>query len=260
MKRFHKITEGLYRGSAPSPNEVRHMKKYLGINKIVSFDKATGEIIHPVCKELQIEHIMLPLNGRRAPLIEFLNKDLWTLLMDNGPTFIHCSEGKDRTGFVAAMFKCLYMDWDYDQAMEEAKSLGFGVGVNPFIIGLYSNILKKICKEKEIKDNMEEVEDLETIVSNQRSYAEKGDGRGSYLDQATQGSWAPQISRTRQYPYDSTYNSINDQSPTRDNWNHEISPYRDGGGVEMPLVGLYDMNAGVRGFGPAEPFGGFITS
>ncbi len=254
MKRFRKITDGLYRGSAPAPEEVISMKKHLGINKIISLDKKSGERIKSVCNELGIQHIMLPLNGRKAGLANLLSKDLHELLMEGGPTFFHCAEGKDRTGMVAAMFRCLYMGWSFQEAMDEAKSLGFGVGINPFITGLYTNVLKKVCNE-----NASDVNN-QTIVSNLRSYKEKDDGRGSPLDQATQGSFAPYLSQTRQYPYDLEYNTLNDQSPTRQNYglksNLQDLPQ---GSVEMPLVGLYDGNAGVKGFGPAEPVGGFLT-
>ncbi len=259
MQRFRKITEGLYRGSAPSENEVRHLKKYFGINKIVSLDRETGEAIDAVCNEVGIEHVMMPLNGKKAPLMKLMSQDLQELLISGGPTFIHCAAGKDRTGLVSAMYKCLYMGWSYEEAMEEAKSLGFGVGVSPFIIGMYGNLLKKVCDEKN-KDESD-MEDPESIVSKQRSYRERDDGRGSYLDQATQGSFAPFISQTRQYPYDNPYNYINDQHPTRDNWDHALTPYEeDEGRFDTPLVGLYDSSGGVKGFGPVEPLGGFINA
>jgi hypothetical protein len=252
IKRFRQITDGLFRGSAPSENDVINLHKYLGVNKIISLDKATGEAIDGICKALHIKHIIIPLNGRKGPLIQLLGYDLYHLLMDGGPTFFHCMEGKDRTGLVAAMFRCLYMGYTYEEALAEAKSLGFGVGVNPFIIGLYTNILKNVCKER----------DQESIVGNERSYKSDSDGRGSYLDQAHQGSFAPFISKTRQYPYDNPYNSINDQSPTRTNYDHSASPYAEIGtdpeNEDIPLIGQYDANGGIRGFGPAEPYGGFI--
>ncbi len=259
MKRFKKITEGLYRGSAPSVNEVRHLHNYIGINKIVSLDRETGEAIDHICHQLGIEHVMMPLNGRKEPLQRLLDQDLYSLLMDGGPTFIHCAEGKDRTGLVSAMFKCKYMGWTYQEAMDEAVSLDFGKGVNPFIVGLYSNVLKKVCKQQDSEDESH-VED-KSIVSNQRSYKERDDGRGSYLDQATQGSFAPFMSKTRQYPYDNVYNYVNDQYPTRDNWDHDLTPYEeDEDKHNVPLVGVYDSGGGFRGFGPVEPLGGFINA
>jgi hypothetical protein len=257
IERFRKITDGLYRGSAPSENDVKNLHKYLNIKKIVSLDKETGEAINNICNNLGIEHIIIPLNGRKGPLAKLMSYDLYDLLMSGGPTYIHCMAGKDRTGLVSAMFKCLYMDWTYDQAMQEAKSLGFGVGVSPFIVGMYSNILKKICQQKEESSNNLHGTD---IVHNERNYKSDSDGRGSYLDQAHQGSFAPYLSKTRQYPYDNSYNPIYDQSPTRYNYPTLIDPYTqeppntDG----VPMVGYYNTDAGVRGFGPAEPYGGFI--
>jgi hypothetical protein len=260
IRRFRKITDGLYRGSAPSDNDVINLHKYLGVNKIVSLDKETGEAIDPVCQQLGIEHIIIPLNGRKGPLAKLFSYDLYSLLMDNGPTYFHCHEGKDRTGFVAALFKCMYMGYTYDEAMAEAKSLGFGVGVSPFIIGMYSNLLKKCCQEKEKTQNLPQ----ENIVSNEREYKSFEDGRGSYLDQATQGSFAPFISKTRQYPYDNVYNPGIDQYPTRDNYNHSINPYVEEGSVpqdtlDIPMVGEYDNIAGPMGTSPINFYSGFLT-
>lgn len=254
IKRFRKVTDDLYRGSAPSENDVRNLHKYLGINKIVSLDRETGDAIDQICKDLHITHIKIPLNGRRESLLKLFSYDLWSLLMEGGPTFFHCLEGKDRTGFVAAAFKCMYMGYDYDEAIKEAKSLGFGVGVNPFIVGLYSNILKKICKERK-KEGPEN-----TIVDNERDYKYPGDGRGSYLDQATQGSFAPFISKTRQYPYDNVYSPGVDQSPTRDNYDHSINPYIDDTKVvDIPSVGVYSNIAGPMGSSPINFYSGFLN-
>lgn len=258
IKRFRKVTDGLYRGSAPSDNDVRNLHKYLGINKIISLDQETGAAIDQICEQLGIEHIIIPLNGRKGPLLKLFSYDLYDLLMSNGPTFFHCHEGKDRTGFVAALFKCMYMDWTYEEALAEAKSLGFGVGVSPFVIGLYTNLLKKSCKEKE---EQEKKEPKESIVSNERHYKAKGDGRGSYLDQATQGSFAPFISKTRQYPYDNVYNPGYDQYPTRNNLDQSISPYievSEEDKVDIPMVGEYSNIAGPMGSSPINFYSGFF--
>lgn len=256
IKRFRKVTKDLYRGSAPSENDVRNLHKYLKINKIVSLDKATGDAIDGVCHDLGIEHIIIPLNGRRDSLLKLFSYDLHDLLMNNCPTFFHCLEGKDRTGFLAALYKCSYMGWTYDRAMEEAKSLGFGVGVSPFIIGLYSNLLKKCCKEKSDKN------DASSIVDAARDYKVSGDGRGSYLDQATNGSFAPFLSPQRQYPYDPVYSPAVDQSPTREN--QAIKPYVEVGTdskkpVNMPLIGGYDNVTGIGGAGPISFYSGFLN-
>jgi protein tyrosine/serine phosphatase len=46
---------------------------------------------------------------------------IYKLLIDDGPTFVHCVEGKDRTGMLIAMFKCKYMGYSYKQALKDAS-------------------------------------------------------------------------------------------------------------------------------------------
>jgi Tyrosine phosphatase family len=253
IHRFQKITDGLYRGSAPSPKDVKHLKDKFGIKKIISLDEDTGNYIDRACKLLGIKHIMLPLNGKKGPLLNFLRQDLKKLLIDGGPTFFHCLHGKDRTGLLAALFKCKYMGMKPADAIKEAKSFGFGVGVDPKIVKLYEKIIKN-CKPVADENNAD-------IVSNQRDY--KSDNRDSFLDEAHQGSFAPYLSETREYPYDFVYNPLNDQSQTRENYKKPIKEHseedvEDTENDLVPMVGVFNNDAGGRGFGPTENYGGFF--
>lgn len=249
IQRFRKITPMLFRGSAPSPKDVLRLKNELGINKIVSLDEASGERISRTCKLLSINQVKIYLDGSRQTLLELLNHNLKSLLLDDGPTFFHCQAGKDRTGLLAALFKCKYMGMSPDSALDEAKSLGFGLGVNPKVIKLYENIIKA-CKP-EVDSNSAD------IVSNEREYI--GDNRDSFLDEGHQGSFAPYLSKTRQDPMDAVYNYIDDQSPTRQNYQDykSIKEHNQEEDV-IPLVGVFNNDAGARGFGPTENYGGFF--
>lgn len=252
IHRLRKITDGVYRGSAPSPEDVKHLKENLGIKKIVSLDYQSGKTISRICKLLGIKHVMVPLDNiqLKATLLNLFKYNLKDLLEKDGPTFVHCRAGKDRTGFVSALYKCKYMGVKPEDALEEAKSLGFGIDCDPKMIKTFEKLLHA-CKPVKDKNDAD-------IVSNEREY--KGDFRDSFLDDTHhEGSFAPYLSKTRQNPMDAVYNYINDQSPTRENYpdyksikehNHE-----EGG---APLVGVFDNDAGARGFGPVENAGGFF--
>lgn len=249
IQRLKKITEGLYRGSAPSPKEVLWLKETLGINKIVSLDKETGDKIERACEMLGIEHVKMYIDANKSSLLHLFSQDLKKLLLEGGPTYIHCHHGKDRTGLLAAVFKVKYMGMKPEKAIEEAKSLGFGIGVNPAWVKLYEKIIRSCTPEKD-SNNAD-------IVSNVRDG--QGDSRDSYLDEGHQGSFAPYLQKTRQDPMDSVYNYINDQSPTRENYNEnkpikEHDPEHD----VIPQVGVFNNDAGGRGFGPTENAGGFF--
>src|ERR1700693_2324264 len=124
LHRFIKVSDDLYRGSAPSPADVIALYKNYGIRKIVSLDIDSGNKIKKVCKMLEIEHILIPLHPTKVsikPLIHLLKQNLYDLLIKGGPTYVHCFQGKDRTGLVIAMYKCQYMDMTCQDAIKEAK-------------------------------------------------------------------------------------------------------------------------------------------
>lgn len=252
IRRLRKVANGLFRGSHPNIKDLWYLKDILGIKKIVSLDQETGDKIDRPCKLLGINHVKAYINGDRKTLYHVLNQNLKSLLLDGGPTFVHCHEGKDRTGLICALFKCKYMGMDPDKAIEEAKSLGFGVGVDPKIVHLYEKIIKS-CKPSIDKDVNQA-----DIVSNEREYI--GDNRDSFLDEAHRGSFAPYLDHTRQDPIDAVYNFIDDQSPTRQNYDQDpINQHNFDTDEKIPQVGVFNNDAGVNGMGgfTLNP-GGFI--
>ena len=245
------VPNQLYRGSAPTPQDVANLKKKFHIKKIVSLDSSSAEKIKRTCKLLNIKHIIIPIDfvDIRKDLLNLFKYNLKDLLLKNGPTFLHCQAGKDRTGLVSALLKCQYLGEDPESAIQEAKELGMGVGIDPVITKLFEKLIMS-CKPQEEQDKSTNY----SIVSNERQYI--SDNRSSFLDEAHQGSFAPHIDKTKQYPMDALYNYINDQSPTRENYNRPtfLSDKKD----VVPLVGLYNNDAGVRGFGPVENQVGFF--
>lgn len=248
------IPNQLYRGSAPTPNDVLWLKDNLKINKIVSLDEKSGEQISRACQILKIKQIKIYIDQTRSSLLNFLKYNLKDLFLSDGPIFVHCKEGKDRTGLAIALLKCKFFGEDPQSALQEAKSLGFGINVDPNFIALYE---KLILSCKPISD-----ENSADIVSNVRSY--KSDNRDSFLDEAHQGSFSPYLSKSRQYPIDFVHNPINNQSPTReqvlskDNFQSIIEYQEKPDQKDLPLVGIFNNDAGIRGAGPMEPVGGFI--
>jgi len=248
IHRFRQVAPGIYRGSAPTVYDVEHLKNEFGIRKIISLDKETGEKINRACKILGIDHVKIYIEDRKS-IRNLLHHNLKDLLEKGGPVFFHCHHGKDRTGLLAAMYKVKYMGWSPEKAIAEAKSLGFGIGVSPNIVHLYETLIRA-CKPAKDENHAD-------IVSNERTYV--GDNRDSFLDESRQDSFAPFLDHTKQAPIDSLYNYIMDQSPTRQNYdNYKSIKEHEGGGEEVPQVGVYNNDAGVHGFGPAENVGYFI--
>lgn len=251
IHRFRPVIPGvLYRGSAPTPKDVLELKEKLGIKKIVSLDQESGEKISRACKMLGIDQVKLYIDHTRKSLYHFLSQDMKKLFLENGPTYVHCFQGKDRTGLASAIVKCKFLGVNPEKAIQEAKSLGFGIGIPPATTHQFEKIIRH-CKPEKDTNNAD-------IVSNEREYI--GDNRDSFLDEGHQGSFAPYLSQTRQNPMDAVYTYINDQSPTRQNYpDTSLFRYDPEKGSVVPNVGEFDNDAGQRGFGPTENYNGFFS-
>lgn len=204
INRFQQVDDGLFRGSAPNVQDVIDLHKYLDVNKIVSLDQEAGNRIDRICKLLNVNHVIIPVNANQIePLMKLLSFDLTQLLMDGGPTFIHCRQGKDRTGMVIAMYKCKYLGVPCDKAIKEAKSLGFGHGLKPSITKSYEKMIRMCCSQKHNHES-KDINELD-IVNNTRpeaSFDEKT------IEEATMPSWGPQLDFTRMYPFNSEFESV----------------------------------------------------
>lgn len=128
MKKFHKVTDYLYRGGEPSLEDISMLKDKYNIKKIISLDSEVGDKIHETCKNLKIKHIIFPLTDGTDPSNTLLKEFILPLIENGGPTYIHCLHGKDRTSMAVAMFRVLN-GWPIDDALKEAASFGMGFGL-----------------------------------------------------------------------------------------------------------------------------------
>lgn len=260
IRRFRNVSDELYRGSAPSIRDLTLLKR-MGIKKIVSLDQASGMKINRAAKLLGIKHIMLPIDiGKKSTLINFLSHDIPKLFDEDGPTFVHCAEGKDRTGLACAIYRCEAEGWSCKKAMKEARHLGFGIGVDPNVIKLYNKIIKKSCGCKD-KD-MHDVSFAYDIVSNQREYPSTYGTSDYTLDDWEQQSWSPyEDYKVREFPYAKQHIDWPEQYQSRqdyqldDRTEDSSKDYGDG----FPQAGGWDTSTnGIMGAGPSMIGSGFI--
>ena len=249
MQRFKHVTKQLFRGSAPSAQEVGEVHHSLGIKRIVSLDKLAGEVIAPICQHLGIDHFQIPIDFSRFALLNFLSYDLKKLLLSPQPTFIHCMHGKDRTGLACALIR-VQQGWSAEKALAEAKSLDFGARVDPIVVQLFEKIIRTQAKSNHDENALD-------IVDNVHEYY--GDTRDSYLDEANRKSFSPYLSTVRQYPYEDVYNPNAEQTDTRESHGLPNLTPPSKPQSSLPLVGQYDNASGVRGVGPVDNGGGFVN-
>lgn len=154
MLRFQKVSDNLYRGSAPEESEIPTLKKKYGITKIISLDEKSGEKISDECKKYGIKQIIIPIHGSNG-IDVFNEKNIITKLIGNDITYVHCHHGKDRTGLFVAKYR-IENGWDCKKALNEALSFGFGTHMKDKDIIKFIEIMG--CKNINIKEILSIIE------------------------------------------------------------------------------------------------------
>lgn len=118
---FARVSDMLYRGAQPS-NLAYNELKNIGVSVIVDFRDEKPEIAKEKASVEAdgMQFISLPWSGRSIPthdeVITFLN-----LMRDTQgkKVFVHCKEGRDRTGTMVALYRITFSHWSVAQALEE---------------------------------------------------------------------------------------------------------------------------------------------
>lgn len=122
VENFGKVSDRLWRGAQPSAEGFRELERR-GVRTIVSFREDHDDA--PLLKGTKLRYLRIPSKAYRpetALLARFLK-----LLEDpdTGVVFIHCAQGRDRTGYNAAVYRMAVQGWTAEEAIAEMKAFRF---------------------------------------------------------------------------------------------------------------------------------------
>jgi protein tyrosine/serine phosphatase len=133
IERFQQVDERLYRGAQPTEAGFRRLKE-LGVRTVVNLRmepdaKRTNE--KQIVESLGMRYIGLPVEdgnfftrSRRIPDDAIRGFFSIVTAAENGPVFVHCHRGADRTGAVMAFYRIARQGWDSQRALKEAREIG----------------------------------------------------------------------------------------------------------------------------------------
>jgi protein tyrosine/serine phosphatase len=122
VENFAKVSEALWRGAQPTAQGFVELEK-MGLKTVVSFRHDHDDL--PLMKNTHLKYLRLPSHAFRATeenLVTFLK-----VIEDpaNWPVFIHCAQGRDRTGYNAAAYRIVEQGWKADDAIAEMDIFHF---------------------------------------------------------------------------------------------------------------------------------------
>jgi uncharacterized protein (TIGR01244 family) len=151
LPNFHKVSERLYRGGQPRSGGVKRLAE-LGIKTIINLrgvDQQT-RAEEAEAKAAGLAYFSIPMPGLSRPTNEQVSRVMAIIeAQENGPVFIHCKRGSDRTGTIVAVYRIARHEWTANQAMSEAKNFGLSwmeFGMKDYISDYYRD--RKAGKQK----------------------------------------------------------------------------------------------------------------
>jgi len=113
---FAKVSPELWRGAQPSI-EGFHSLEAAGVKTIVNLRHTHDDM--PALAGTKLKYLWLP---EQPGFPE--EKDVLIFLKvienpNNRPVFVHCKEGKDRTGYIVAAYRIIDQGWSADDAIHE---------------------------------------------------------------------------------------------------------------------------------------------
>ncbi|MEP6944348.1 MAG: tyrosine-protein phosphatase [Acidobacteriota bacterium] len=157
IENFGQMDEKYYRGSQPSRDDYRSLA-VLGVKTVIdlrsepmSYEKANAEAAG-------LKYVNIPMSAWRTPRDEDMAAFL-KLVGDpeTGTVFVHCKQGRHRTGVAGAIYRMSKYGWNYEKAYQEMKNYGF-------YTGLFHSSLKRYVHEFAVKNDLAEPTKAATVT------------------------------------------------------------------------------------------------
>ena len=124
---LQKVDDHVYRGAQPSDEGFKDLAA-LGIKTVIDLRQIgehSQEAEQRIVTDLGMHYVSIPMKGLSEPK-DSLVAAVQAIFNDpaQGPVFVHCKRGADRTGMVVAVYRISHDGWDNKKALDEAKSYG----------------------------------------------------------------------------------------------------------------------------------------
>jgi protein tyrosine/serine phosphatase len=122
---FGKVSDSMYRGAQPDAQGIASLQR-LGVKMIINL-RMPGDGWKEeadMAKAHGILYTNIPMRGVGRPDETQINSVLQLVEASQGPVFIHCQHGCDRTGTIVACYRIRHDQWSGEKAMIEAVHYG----------------------------------------------------------------------------------------------------------------------------------------
>jgi protein tyrosine/serine phosphatase len=123
---FHRVNENLFRGGLPTEEGLRNLAK-MGVTTVLDLRSLSEQKRHPEAawaKAAGLRHVTVPMKGSETPCTEQIEACLAHIQRAGEKVYVHCKQGKDRTGTVIGVYRIRHDGWSNQKAYAEARAIG----------------------------------------------------------------------------------------------------------------------------------------
>lgn len=121
------VDEQYFRGAQPRNDDYEALAAY-GIKTVINLTSTEADPNEKVAVEKAgMKYHQIPMDSHTPPTDSQLEEFL-SIVNDSAsrPVYIHCVEGKHRTGLMTAIYRITKHSWNADEAYREMKTYKFG--------------------------------------------------------------------------------------------------------------------------------------
>ena len=147
LPNFHRVNERLYRGAQPENGGIRKLAE-LGVKTVVNLrgEDEQARIEKREAEAAGMRYVSISMPGLSRPTDAQIAQAIAVIdAPENGPVFVHCKRGSDRTGTVIAVYRITHEGWTGERALDEARHFGLSwveVGMKNYISDTYRRVLR----------------------------------------------------------------------------------------------------------------------
>ena len=126
---FDQVTPTLYRGAQPTAEGYRRLAAY-GVRTVINLRDSDDRREAQWAHDAGMAYVRLPLDAETVTPAD-AERFLTLLGEARGPVFVHCLQGRDRTGMAVAAYRVRMQGWTLEAALEDLNAHGYHWALYP---------------------------------------------------------------------------------------------------------------------------------
>lgn len=145
------IEGGIYRGGRPSAAQIAALRRDLNIRTIIRLNRGDAAPDRAAARLAGINLIEIPLDPKKLGTSDAATRAsverAYAALSDprNAPVYIHCDHGRDRTGYVVALYRARVQGWRWETISDELAEHGHGALMRRYMPDLTRQLAQDVA-------------------------------------------------------------------------------------------------------------------